>query len=231
MLKTGHKVVKHNINMKLFRIKGETMSWQYYINMEPMALEIADEHIKKMTDNNLDKREPCFLNEKYFIPNLKNGFVAATMLVAYCESFINSLIRLEYRDLAKDLYARSTKFKLDRLYDDKGKSDRLKELSDSAAFKHYSTFDTVRNELIHYQVSTKEHASRLADFKIKIVNASRFFTKENFTHGKENTVELAKVIADDLGYGIKEDMSIVSCDGNHPIFYNYVYKLEWLDQD
>ena len=121
------------------------MSWQYYINMEPMALEIADEHIKKMTDNHLDKREPCFLNEKYFIPNLKNGFVAATMLVAYCESFINSLIRLEYRDLAKDLYARSTKFKLDRLYDDKGKSDRLKELSDSAAFKHYSTFDSEQN--------------------------------------------------------------------------------------
>ena len=121
------------------------MSWQYYINMEPMALEIADEHIKKMTDNHLDKREPCLLNEKYFIPNLKNGFVAATMLVAYCESFINSLIRLEYRDLAKDLYARSTKFKLDRLYDDKGKSDRLKELSDSAAFKHYSTFDSEQN--------------------------------------------------------------------------------------
>jgi hypothetical protein len=29
---------------------GDTMSWQYYINMEPMALEIANSHIQLMSD-------------------------------------------------------------------------------------------------------------------------------------------------------------------------------------
>ena len=78
-------------------------------------------------------------------------------------------------------------------------------------------------------MSTKEHASRLSNFKIAKMDAGAFFTKTNLTAGRDAAVSIAKIIAKDLGYGIKEDIGIVSCDGNDPVYFNYVYDLKWLD--
>lgn len=200
------------------------MSWQYYINMEPLALEIADAHINKMTNENTDKRESCFLDEKKFIPNLKNGFVAITMLVVYIESFTNSLVRLNFGEYADDFYRKSTKEKLQLLYLSNGiGKDIYEKMNGSTEFKQYNDVSKVRNEMIHYKVSVKEHASRLADFKISQMDASKVFSKSWLQRNEEGIKKLVKIIAGDLGYGIKDDIPIVSSDGMDPI-YNYVYK-------
>ena len=91
------------------------------------------------------------------------------------------------------------------------------------SFKQYNDVSKVRNEMIHYKVSVKEHASRLADFKISQMDASKVFSKSWLQRNEEGIKKLVKIIAGDLGYGIKDDIPIVSSDGMDPI-YNYVYK-------
>ena len=76
------------------------MSWDNYLNMEVLALSIADEHIQKMTENNKDAKSEEFIDEEMLINNMKNGFVVAVMLSNYIESFLNTILRdcIDYRN-------------------------------------------------------------------------------------------------------------------------------------
>ena len=168
------------------------------------------------------------MNEKNFIHNLKNGFIVSTMLIAYSESFVNSIMRLEYNNPEDTLYMKSTKDKLDLLYKKEGVNNWFNVLNVTDEYKQYSTICTIRNELIHYKISTKEHASRLADFEIAKRNASSLFSRSFMLESKHKVIGLAKMIAHDLGYGVKDDMPIVSSDGMD-IICNYVYNLKWLE--
>ncbi|MBQ9608792.1 MAG: hypothetical protein IJV15_05010 [Lachnospiraceae bacterium] len=66
------------------------MADSYFFNMEKLSLNVAKEHIQMMTEDigYCDN----FFDEEKLVNNLKNGFVALTMLNCFVESFVNSII-------------------------------------------------------------------------------------------------------------------------------------------
>lgn len=47
------------------------MAWDYYLNLEIISLEIAEQNINKMTDDNFYSDLPGFINQDEFLNNFK----------------------------------------------------------------------------------------------------------------------------------------------------------------
>ena len=69
------------------------MAWDYYLNLEIISLEIAEQNINKMTDDNFYSDLPGFINQDEFLNNFKYGYVSILMLESYIESSLNTIIR------------------------------------------------------------------------------------------------------------------------------------------
>lgn len=78
------------------------MACDWYLNMEPLSLEIAKEHAGKMSNSNflesyLDAEETEPMPDiESFINNLKLGFVAITMACCFFESSLNTFLREKF---------------------------------------------------------------------------------------------------------------------------------------
>ena len=71
------------------------MAWGYYLNMEELSAEIAEEALSKMSNSNYQEidNEIKTDNGDEFITNLKWGATAVVMICCYVESSINTLLR------------------------------------------------------------------------------------------------------------------------------------------
>ena len=125
------------------------MSFGYYMNMEKISLEIAEEHIDFMEDNLLDEKLNDCLDIDKTILNIKNGFVAITQLVTFIESFLNTIITtcmLNENELFLKMNI-DEKLELICMYYKKDS----KEIKSKQYWEYFKKMNKIRNELIHYK--------------------------------------------------------------------------------
>lgn len=125
------------------------MSFGYYMNMEKISLEIAEEHIDFMEDNLLDEKLNDCLDIDKTILNIKNGFVAITQLVTFIESFLNTIITtcmLNENELFLKMNIEE-KLELICMYYKKDS----KEIKSKHYWGDFKKMNKIRNELIHYK--------------------------------------------------------------------------------
>ena len=79
------------------------MSWALYMNMDVLAIEISKEHIELMTDDNFEKGDDVYLDEKVFLNNIKNGFIVITQLNCFIECFLNAILNFGYGEIFVNL--------------------------------------------------------------------------------------------------------------------------------
>lgn len=125
------------------------MSFGYYMNMEKISLEIAEEHIDFMEDNLLDEKLNDCLDIDKTILNIKNGFVAITQLVTFIESFLNTIITtcmLNENELFLKMNIEE-KLELICMYYKKDSQ----EIKSKHYWEYFKKMNKIRNELIHYK--------------------------------------------------------------------------------
>lgn len=66
------------------------MAFEYFMNMERISIDIAKEHLEKMTNDNME--DDVFLDEDKLKNNIKNGFIIITQLITFIESYLNTIL-------------------------------------------------------------------------------------------------------------------------------------------
>lgn len=182
------------------------MAFKYYLNMEQLMLDAAKEHISNMSDNNC--KEDTFLDYDKISNNLKNGFIVITMLISFIESFLNSIIYLyidEKADLRKDI---NEKMKI--IFDYYEKDKRC--ITKTTLWMKYKETANVRNELIHFKKCFMAYGGDIPDVNIGGKLIGEYFIKSEMMKIYDNHKMLAKMIANELGLQVFNDVKIFQCD-------------------
>ena len=194
------------------------MAFGYYMNMEKLSLEIAKKHISQMTnDNYLDD---TFLDMDKMKNNLENGFVVITQMSCFFESFLNTIINACMHYNGDTLLKCSVSEKIDIIFMHYKKD--WKEISGQHPWGIFRMTTKVRNEMIHFKKTFVGFGSYLPDFELGGRNVSSFFTKQSMEKIYQGHIELAQLIAQELGLSIFENIGIFEGDGRDGLV-NYVY--------
>lgn len=187
------------------------------MNMEKLALEIANEHMKKMTDNNIE--DEIYLKEKKVINNIKNGFVVVTQLSTFFESFLNDIILncIEYE--GELLLKRNIEEKIEFIFWNYRKDFSV--IKGQHCWEVFKKAVAVRNEMTHFKRSHIGDSSGIPNFIIGRSEVGPFFTKTNMDKLISETLILSKKIAVELGLKINENIDIFTCDGQE-VETNYI---------
>ena len=195
------------------------MSFASYMNMEKLSLDIAEKHIRQMTNKNYD--EEGFLTDiSGLTNNIENGFVAITQLVCFFESFLNTILNTCMDYQGETLLKCSKKKKLEIIFMHYQKD--LKIVRGQNPWEIYRTTTKVRNAMIHYKKTFLGEGIAIPDFKFGKQEVGKFFTKDNMESVWKGYIELAALIADTLGLSIYHEIGIFECDGRDALV-NYVY--------
>lgn len=127
----------------------EKMSFGYYMNIEKLAIEVAEEHIKLMEENIQDEKCSDFLNLEKMINNIKNGFVIIVQEITFMEGFLNTIIHNCMNNNSNLFLRMSIEEKVDLicLY------YRIKpfEVKSIHYWETFKKINKVRNELVHFK--------------------------------------------------------------------------------
>ena len=198
------------------------MSSGAFLSMELLSLSILDEHIKLMTDyvepTQYDARDDLLLLHN----NFKNGFVILVMLNNYVESCCNTIIReiyelydsdpKTYQRAAKDYLKAKIEYKIEHIYDMRGKSDIFIKLKDSHLWREFNKMKKERNDLIHYKYN-------FAGYGIPTVEYRPLCCKTEMTKLKSDIISFCKRIIHDTGFQTCPHFSIWSNDGISCVSY------------
>ena len=191
------------------------MSFGYYMNIEILALETANEHIEKMTDTNSIPGEYGYdvCHENGILKNnMKNGWIAVLMLINYVESVINTILRDCVNYKGDTLIRMSTDEKIELLYlCYKTDFSVLKSLHEWEVYKSVSR---IRNELVHYK---NNKLGVYGDMPIiwdnRLHNILYVFTKPEMKKIQIAIMEFCKKIVLDFDLELKQDVFLFDCDG------------------
>lgn len=202
------------------------MAWGYFFNMEKLALTIAENHIKNMTNDNYT--DDVFLSSEKLLVNLENGFVALTQLSCYFESFLNTIINSCIHYEGNSLLKCSIEEKIEIIFMHYGKN--FADIKSLHCWELYRIGTSVRNEMIHFKKTYIGDGSGIPNFKLGKVCIADYFTKTCITETYNGYVSLCKVIAQTLGLNIFEEIDVFECDGRDGLT-NYVYDGTDIDID
>lgn len=201
------------------------MAWNYYLNMELVALEIAQDAVNCMSDNNYcDADNPEYLDEPVFYQNLKHGFVAITMAACYFEGCINTILRDHLGiDPHKELMKSSINAKMEVIY--LRKEDKLTELHGLAEWRDYNKAVRARNDLVHYKDSGAVSMSSSpwgSSWTVAKENIGDFFTKSNIEKCLTATKKTVDIVASHIGLEVAKNIEPIACDASgEPTSYLY----------
>ena len=192
------------------------MAWGYYLNMEELSMEIAEEAISLMSNSNYLEIDNCVRadNGDEFIANLKRGTTAVIMICCYVESSINTLLR-DFFGYSPDgeVIKSSVESKLEIIF--AGSLDQLKRIKGDNCWDKYRRVVSVRNQLIHYKNnSAKEMSSwpMIDRWKIGREILGDYFTKDVLQGTFESSKRLVGLIAEAVNLSINPDCHILGCD-------------------
>lgn len=210
------------------------MAWNWYLNMEPLSLEIAREHAEKMTDSNfLDGHLDAEGTERIpdddsFLNNLKLGFIAITMASCFFESSLNTFLREKhgYDPEGKVIHGNED-LKLEILFHDN--TSDLNSIKRSHCWRNWQRLKRVRNELIHYKNNSPEFMASwplIDEWKIGNEPIGYFFTKSTIIELLDNVEDVINQIAAAVELTVSPFPIVFGADGRCGIGSYYCSKEE-----
>ena len=197
------------------------MAFGYYMNMERIALDIAKEHVENMTDDNME--DDIFLDEEKLKNNVKNGFIVITQLIAFIESYLNTILNTCVKYSGKELLKSSIEEKLEIIF-----LYYKKDLSIIKSQHYWECFRKilkVRNEMIHFKITDIGMGTGIPNFSFAGIEAKSFFTKHTMQDSIDKIIILGDLIAEELKLKVFHDINIFECDGVDGLV-NYVHDKE-----
>lgn len=197
------------------------MSFGYYMNMEKLALSIAQEHIEHMDNENTTWTEGCpVLDTNKFQKNIESGFVVITQLNCYFESFLNTILNacMDYDGEVLLRCSIEEKIHIIFMYYQKP----WETIKGQNCWSVFRKTTTMRNNLMHYKKTYIGDGSETPSFALGKEDVASFFTRQNMEAIMRGYLELTEKITECLGLGLCREIGIISCDGVDPIV-NYVY--------
>ena len=189
-----------------------------YMNLELLALEIADEHISQMVvDPEKDiHNSGCYSSLQ---DNIKHGWIATIMLYNYVESVTNTILRdcINYSD--NKLMKCSIEEKLEIIYlYYKADISKLREI-----WEAYITITKVRNELVHYKSNYIGEGTGFPAFGSKLFNKMiELFTFTKMKKIKQDIVIICNKIISDCGLELNQWVTLFASDGRDGLV-SYIY--------
>lgn len=218
--------------LKLWINRRRKVAQGYFMNMECLALSIAEDAINLMGDNNYYEGELYqFIDDDKYTNNLKQGYIIVTMMKSYVDSSLYSIIYQTIDDKSKinEIVSYNIFNKLKELY----KTDpiNLEKLKHKTYYATFTNMNSIRNKLIHYGDSFLSDGSgipyelpeEVVSSKSNLLISKRldlYFIKNNMIKLYEDIQNMIKHIADDFKININEKCSIFTCDGKGE---NYKY--------
>lgn len=201
------------------------MAFDYYINMEALALEVIKEKLQLLIDDILipdgDLKE---IDVGKFTSNLKNGAVIIIMLSVYVESVFNSIIRDFITGETDEIIKCNLEEKLEiiYLYFKKDKS----KIKSTHFYETYRKVNRIRNEIVHNKYNHIQCSGLLwADIEGKsIINKFKLydeFTKTKMKETYKGVIKFIELVLKDCGLKANYNCAIISCDGVHDL-YNFL---------
>lgn len=191
--------------------------YDYYLNMEIAALEIVQEQINTLTDSNVSSIDDIYIDYKIFEDSLKKGFIIVTMLVAFVESSVNTILRDCIGNKNEKLLRCSTDEKLEIIYLFYKKD--ISQLKSSHLWGKYAEINLIRNELVHYKYNNKLIYRGADQYKIKNMYLSDIFTKGVLTDYSNQIKDFISKISIDLGLYLNFDCQIVDNNGRTDSYF------------
>ncbi len=210
------------------------MAWNWFLNMEPLSLEIAREHAERMSDSNFlegymdaDETEPI-PDDEIFLNNLKLGFVAITMASCFFESSLNTFLRekLEYSPDGKVIHGNED-LKIEILFN--RNSLAMGAIRGSHYWRNWQRLKHVRNELIHYKNNSPEFMSSWSLIDKWIIGnepIGHFFIKSNILELINDVEKVINQIASAIDLTVSPYPITFGADGRCGIGSYYCSKEE-----
>ena len=194
------------------------MAWGFFMNMERLSLDIAKEHAKNMTNDNME--DDIFLDETKIKNNIKNGFIVITQLNTFIESFLNTILNncIGYNE--KELLKTSVDEKLEIIFLYYKKD--LSIVKSQHTWERYKRIIKVRNEMIHFKKTYIGDGSWIPNFSIANIEAKTFFTQSYMEDSISQIILLGDIIAKELNLNTFHNINVFECDGRDGLV-NYVY--------
>ena len=193
------------------------MAWGFFFNMEKLSLSIAENHIKKMTNDNY--YDDASLDSNKILNNLENGFVAITQLSCYFESFLNTIINSCMNYDGDILLKCSIDEKIDIIFMHYKKD--FSNIKSMNCWALYRTATRVRNEMIHFKRTYIGDGSGIPDFIIGKVNIADYFTQNSINKTFNGYICLCKMIAETLGLKIFEKIDVFAAKFSAAVYERY----------
>jgi hypothetical protein len=194
------------------------MAFHYYINMEMLALDIANESINRMTDSNILYDENGNVEESdwdAFQNNFKNGWIVVSMMNNYIECIINTILRDCVCYNGEKLLKASMEEKLEILY--------MYYKTDITVIKseHYwgelKKLIKIRNELTHFKNNYIGISGSVPlSWNKPLDEVGDYFTSIKIKKVKNKIITLANKIVSDLGLAINTNAGLLYGEGDIP---------------
>ncbi len=198
------------------------MAFGIFLNFEKVSIEIIEEHIAKMTNNNVIHYEPDFdaLEEESFIKNLKNGAVAIVFIQNLFETSLNTILRRRADISEADILKSSISVKLQILSLIYG--FELSAIKSDHSYAIYREFEKIRNDITHFKSNILCEATAIpADVKIDLGTSKKtlasIFTQDYVSEGYTQVKKLIKLICVNCGLYVYDDVKIIDYDGRDDI--------------
>lgn len=198
------------------------MAFGIFLNFEKVSIEIIEEHIAKMTNNNVIHYEPDFdaLEEESFIKNLKNGAVAIVFIQNLFETSLNTILRRRADISEADILKSSISVKLQILSLIYG--FELSAIKSDHSYAIYREIEKVRNDITHFKSNILCEATAIpADVKIDLGTSKKtlasIFTQDYVSEGYAQVKKLIKLICVNCGLYVYDDVQIIDYDGRDDI--------------
>lgn len=198
------------------------MAFGIFLNFEKVSIEIIEEHIAKMTNNNVIHYEPDFdaLEEESFIKNLKNGAVAIVFIQNLFETSLNTILRRRADISEADILKSSISVKLQILSLIYG--FELSAIKSDHSYAIYREIEKIRNDITHFKSNILCEATAIpADVKIDLGTSKKtlasIFTQDYVSEGYAQVKKLIKLICVNCGLYVYDDVQIIDYDGRDDI--------------
>ena len=196
-----------------------TMSSSNFFNLEILALEIADEHINKMTD--YCHKDFMVNDDGDFAPlhnNIKNGWIVVVMLNNYIESVVNSILRdcICYR--SKKIINLESKIKILYVH---FKAD-IASLKKMHCWENFNQVKRMRNKLVHYENNYMGEGHGMAILDDRFESMFELFKLSKMKKMKVEIINLCDKIVSDCDLTINQWANLLACEARDGLV-SFVY--------
>lgn len=207
------------------------MSFPIYLNVENLFLIIATNEANKMFNELNSTVLPNFLDENKIIHNLEYGFIAYSMIIAFLESAMNTIIR----DCAVSLDNRDKilRYNIDEKIKTISKyyNIPITKIKNTKYYKTLQMAKNIRNTFTHYKINFVCEGLGITDFEIyDNITFKKYFVKSSVKKSIDDILKLCNFITRECKLTINTQSKIIQYGGRDELV-GYIFDKKITDLD